>query len=203
MAQTRKKKILQQVQRQRRQRTMITFTIVAVLIVIIVAAIFFLPRTPPNPVQLPTYLDKCVTSELPGYHSHPNITIIIGGVIHPIPANLGIQASCLKPIHTHDTTGTIHIEPDENRTFTLNDFFLVWGNWASDRTFAIFNSTQIFDHKTGNGHQLNMTVNGSPDTSFQNHQFPHNAASTSTLCVYGPPQGYPPCVPDNIMITYS
>ncbi len=196
MAQSRKKKVVQQVERQRRQRTVVTLTVVAVFIAIIVVAVLLI-QSSPNPVQLPPYLDKCVTSELPGYHSHPNVTIVISGSVYPIPINLGIQGSCLKPIHTHDSTGTIHIEPDEDRTYTLGDFFLVWGNWVSNQTFATFNSTQIFDHKIGPGHQLTMRVNGNLYMGFQNHQFPHNAASTNALCVYGN------CVPDNIVIDYS
>lgn len=197
---SRKKRILEEVQKKRRQRTIITLTVTAVLVSVLVVGIYALVVNSPHPrVSLPSYLDKCVISELPGYHSHPNVTIIINGVIYPIPAGLGIQGNCLKPLHTHEEVGIIHIEPDENRTFTLSDLFLIWGNWANDATYATFNSTQIFNHKAGPGtnHQLTMTVNGTPDTSFQNHQFPHNAASSSALCVYAP------CVPDNIVITYS
>jgi len=195
---SRKKHVLEEVARKRRQRGIISILIVAVLIAVIVVAVYVLAQNQPKVrVQLPSYLDKCVNSELPGYHSHPNLTIILSGSHYPLPVDLGIQGSCLKPLHTHDSTGVIHIEPDENRTFTLNDFFLIWGNWANDPSFAIFNSTQIFNYKVGPGHQLTMTVNGNSDSSFQNYQFPLHAAPTSSLCVY------PPCVSDNIVITYS
>lgn len=197
---SRKQRVLEQVQRNRRRRGIIATTIVGILIVVLVVGVYALVINSPHPkVSLPSYLDKCVVLELPGYHSHPNLTIIISGYNYPIPAGLGIQGSCLKPLHVHEEPGVIHIEPDENRTFTLSDFFLTWGNWANNPTFATFNSTQIFSYKAGPGtnHLLSMTVNGSPDTTFQNHQFPHKAASTSTLCVYSP------CVPDNIVITYA
>lgn len=197
---SRKKKVLEEVARQRRRRGIISIAIVAVLIIVIVVGIYvFALNQPKNVVSLPPYLDKCVVSELPGYHSHPNLTIIVNGVIHPLTPNIGIAGSCLKPLHTHDSTGVIHIEPDENRTFTLGDFFLVWGNWANDASIAAFNSTQILGYKAGPGtnHHLTMTVNNKTDTSFQNHQFPFHAAPNNSECVY------PPCVPDDIVLTYS
>ena len=45
-----------------------------------------------------------------------------------MPANTGITSTCLYWLHTHDTTGVIHIEAPKaqaNHTFTLGDFFNV------------------------------------------------------------------------------
>ncbi len=157
---------------------MFTFTIVAVLIAIVVVAIVALPRST-NAVPLPGYLDKCVANVT--VHYHPQLFMNISGSPYVIPANIGITGGCNKPLHTHDTTGTIHVESDENRTYTLRDFFLIWGNTANNPTMAVFNSTQIFSYKAnnGNGHTLLMTVNNQPNNEFQNLVLPYGANPTS------------------------
>ena len=197
--QTRKQKILGDVKRKRRQRALTTLSIVIVLIAVIVVAVAFFPRTS-NLVPLPDYLSHCVYGSV--YHSHPNLTIIINGVAFPFPPAPGtFDSGCPQPIHTHDATGVLHIETDQNRDYTLGDWFLLWGHWANNPTTAIFNSTQIFDHKApvGGTHSLTMTVNGNPAANFDKHVFPHNAAPVPSgpLCVIQP------CVSDNIIITYS
>ncbi len=214
MAQTRKQKVLQQVQRQRKQRTIITFTIVAVLIVIIVAAILFLPRPAPDPVQLPPYLDHCVLGALV-YHSHPNLVITISGVGQTLPVTFetGYDGGCGRVIHTHTSDGVLHVETDQNVNYTVGDWFLIWGHWAGSTTTTILNSTQIFSNKAGlgTGHTLSMTVNGSPDSNpsdfkdgnpanFQNLWLRRDAGTAQTPCSPAPSSG---CVPFNIAITYS
>jgi hypothetical protein len=212
MAQTRKQKVLQQVQRQRRQRTIITATIVAVLIAIIVGAILFLPKPAPDPIQLPPYLDHCVTANLV-YHSHPNLAITVGGIAQTLPDTFETQydAGCSRVMHTHDSTGVIHVETDQDVNYTLGDWFLIWGHWAGSTTTAAFNSTQIFNNKVGNGHTLGMTVNGSVDTNpadfkggnpavLQNLWIPRDAVTGQNNCYPVPNTG---CIPFNIAITYT
>lgn len=215
MAQTRKQKVLQQVQQQRRQRTIITFTIVAVLIAIIVGVIIFLPHPPQNPVQLPPYLDHCVTSPNPFYHSHPHLVITISGIGQALPVTFetGYDPGCGRVMHTHDSSGIIHVETDQDVSYTLGDWFLIWGHWAGSTTTATFNSTQIFNNEAGpsTGHTLNMTVNGSVDTTpsdfkggnpadFQNLWIPRDAQTGQDGCTPAPSTG---CIPFNIVITYS
>ncbi len=198
MSQTRKQRIMGDVKRKRRQRAAITVTIVAVLIAIIVVAVATYHVTP-DLVPLPDYLSHCVAGSLL-YHSHPNLTITISGVNFPLPPAPGtFNNGCAQPIHTHDATGVIHIETDTTRDYTLGDWFLLWGHWEQNPTRAIFNSTQIFDHKVVPGHTLTMTINSASNPSFDKHIFPHNAAPTSNLCTV-PATG---CVQDDIVITYS
>ena len=195
--QTRKQKILGDVKRKRRQRALTTLAIVIVLIAVIVTAVALFPRNT-SLVPLPDYLSHCVYGSV--YHSHPNLTITINGVNFPFPPAPGtFDGGCPQPIHTHDATGVLHIETDQNRDYTLGDWFLLWGHWANNPTTAIFNSTQIFGNKApvGGPHSLTMTVNGNPNTTFDKHVFPHNAAPSTALCVTQP------CVPDDIVITYT
>jgi len=61
-------------------------------------------------------------------HIHPHIAIIVDGEEEIIPLNIGITNQCMAEVHTHDTTGTIHVEATRRgKIFTLNDFFGVWG----------------------------------------------------------------------------
>jgi hypothetical protein len=200
--QTRKQKILGDVKKKRRQRALTTLTIVVALIAIIVVAVFLLPRPPPNPVQLPQYLSGCVNVGY-FYHSHPNLTVIINGVGVSLPVTY--TGSCPQPIHTHDSTGVLHLEPGDDRDYHLSDWFLLWGYHNSNINYTIFNQNQIFTNKVDSTHRITMTVNGSPDTTFENHTFPRNAAPTGGvggqgLCSVATGQ---PCVQDNIVITYG
>jgi len=199
--QTRKQKILGDVKRKRRQRAITSISIAVILIAIITAAVIFL-RPPPSAVPLPDYLSHCVLGQL--YHSHPNLTITINGANVPFPFNT-FDASCQQPIHTHNEPGILHIETDQNRDYTLSDWFLLWGHYLNNANYAIFNSNQIFTNKVDATHHITMTINGVNDASFQNHVFPRNAAPTggtggSGLCLA--PAGQP-CVMDNIVITYG
>lgn len=194
--QTRKQKILGDVKRKRRQRGIISITLALALIAIIVVALIFL-RGPPNPVVLPDYLAHCVNGSL-FYHSHPNLTVTINGANFPVPANTFNQ-SCSQPIHTHaGEPGVLHIETDQDRDYTVGDWFMLWGYYVGNTTYTTFTSSQIFNYKVDSTHHLNMTVNGIPDTTFQNYKFPRNAGTSSDCAA---PSGN--CVQDNLKITYG
>jgi len=166
--QQRKKRVLEEVQRQRRrQRTVTLMLIGGVLVAIIVGGVYFL--THQSASNLPLYLAECVNGSL-AYHSHAHLSITINGIDQLVPGQIGINGACLHPLHTHSTDGVMHVEPDQNRTFTLGDFFLVWGQ--------PFNSTQLLKEKYTTG--LSMTVNGGPpDSSLWNYVIPKNAQYTA------------------------
>jgi hypothetical protein len=193
--QTRKQKILGDVKRKRRQRAITSITIAVVLIAIIVAAVIFL-RPAPNAVPLPDYLSHCVTGQL--YHSHPSVTITINGVGVTIPVT--IDPGCAQPIHTHTTDGVLHIETDQDRDYSLGDWFLLWGHFENSATRAILNSTQIFGFRTDATHHLTMTVNGQNYTQKpQDYVFLRNAQTGTNTCSPTPPS----CVPDSIVLAYG
>lgn len=61
-------------------------------------------------------------------HIHPELGINVDGERQVVQANIGISYDCMAEIHTHDTTGKIHAEAFKpGRTFTLQQFFDVWG----------------------------------------------------------------------------
>jgi len=62
-------------------------------------------------------------------HEHANVQVFINGQQEPVPANIGINESAgtIQSIHTHDDSGVVHLESSKARTFTLGEFFGVWG----------------------------------------------------------------------------
>jgi hypothetical protein len=60
-------------------------------------------------------------------HIHPLLTINIDGQNVPIPAGIGIGPDGNLPIHTHDSSGIIHVESTKKLPFRLQDFFTIWG----------------------------------------------------------------------------
>jgi hypothetical protein len=61
-------------------------------------------------------------------HYHPHLAITVDGTPEEVPANVGISEDCMSELHTHDTSGEIHIETAvRGKTFTLLDYFDVRG----------------------------------------------------------------------------
>ena len=61
-------------------------------------------------------------------HIHPVVSITVDGEAEIIPGNVGIDGFCMREIHTHDATGTLHIETAKpGVVYGLLDFFTVWG----------------------------------------------------------------------------
>jgi hypothetical protein len=62
-------------------------------------------------------------------HIHQHLDLYVRGKHEPIPALIGInvQQRYLSPIHTHDFSGVIHVESPTKRTFTLGQFWDVYG----------------------------------------------------------------------------
>lgn len=102
---------------------------------------------------------ECVTHGQLGMHIHPQLSILVNGGHLAIPANIGITADCMRPVHTHDASSQLHVEWTSKRDFTLGDFFRVWGK--------TFNRNQIFDYKANDTHAVTLTVNGVPSQEFE------------------------------------
>lgn len=100
----------------------------------------------------------CLPTEQLAMHIHPVLTIMINGQKQEVPAQIGIEGSCFHFLHTHDNTGTIHVESPVQTDFHLSDFFAVWGK--------TFSQDQILDSKADDTHKIVMTVNGQPSTEY-------------------------------------
>lgn len=131
-------------------------TIITVLL--LVGAIFLLSKG--EDTNVPE--DQIISRK--GIHWHPRLTILIKGEKQEIPADFGVGTVHL-PIHTHDTTGTLHMEmqglitKDETK---LSKWFQLWGKQ--------FNSNKLFDKINGPDGTVKMTVNGQENKEFENYQ---------------------------------
>jgi hypothetical protein len=102
----------------------------------------------------------CTTDMATQFHIHPELHIVIDGVPVIVPADIGITDTCMHPLHTHDDTGTLHVESPVQKDFTLGDFFFVWDQ--------PFDSMHILDKVATKPSQITMTVNGVPVDTFEN-----------------------------------
>jgi hypothetical protein len=84
----------------------------------------------------------CQGGEQTLFHIHARLTIFVNGASEKVPYGVGIAdpqteqtksgpfvggGSCFSWLHTHAADGIIHIESPVQRTFTLGNFFDVWG----------------------------------------------------------------------------
>jgi hypothetical protein len=70
------------------------------------------------------------------FHEHAHLAIAVDGVLQAVPSSIGIAATCLYPLHTHDSSGRIHIESAAPATFTLGQLFAIWGRPLSATNVA-------------------------------------------------------------------
>ena len=89
---------------------------------------------------------QCQGAEQVLFHIHAHLTVFVDGTARQIPYGVGIAnaqasttsvgpyvaaGSCFYWLHTHAADGIIHIESPVQRTFTLGNFFDVWGQKLS------------------------------------------------------------------------
>jgi len=72
---------------------------------------------------------RCDRSEGAVFHIHQHLTILDRGTATAVPSDVGrpLLSQCLYWIHTHTPDGIIHVESPVMRTFTLGNFFDIWG----------------------------------------------------------------------------
>jgi hypothetical protein len=89
-------------------------------------------------------------------HVHQHLDLFANGRRVEVPAGIGIdpQQQFISPLHTHDTTGVMHVESPTPATFTLGQFFEVWG--------VPLSAQQIGGLRAGSGRMLRAWVNGRP-----------------------------------------
>ncbi len=119
-----------------------------VVLILIIAGFFFWPRKNVAPIAV---VVPCLDPNIPTLkqHIHPHLQIIVEGQNEVIPANIGLSSDCEKSVHTHDTSGIIHVEAQDNRQYTLGDFFTVWFASGGKKINRF-------------GYKIEITVDGNP-----------------------------------------
>lgn len=150
---------------------------------------------------------SCVpASATPTIHIHPWLRIVINGKNVTIPQSTGITAACLQPMHTHDSSGLIHIEISTNSNYTLENFFQIW---AATYAYAIvngarepivFNNTDILGFKVNSSSDsLKLLVDGNspPAGDFvgSSTQYGNLVLNVLQYCSSSQPAYSTPCYP--------
>ncbi len=187
MAQTRKKKVLEEVRKQRQRRRAVTITIIAVVLIAVIAGgVYAFLRSSGNANA--NFPFPCLPQEQLFLHIHPWLRIVINNgpsnISVTIPAGVGIldpQAtngivyggSCFEPLHIHDTSGIIHVEsPSISTQYTLDNFFQIWKvtyntvNVNGVNQPVAFNSTDILGYRMDQTHRVWLIVDGNNSTDY-------------------------------------
>ena len=120
---------------------------------------------------------QCLSNEQLVFHIHAHLTVFDRGQARTIPYGIGIQAprplgtpagifvgggACFFYLHTHSADGIIHIESPVTRTYTLGNFFDVWGQpLGSNRVGpAVGHVTALYNGRlfVGNPRQIPLTA---------------------------------------------
>ncbi|MEU4995326.1 hypothetical protein [Streptomyces sp. NPDC021622] len=74
---------------------------------------------------------EMLDAEAMDMHIHTMLRVYSDGHPVTVPADLGIDRSGPKPryspLHTHDTSGTLHVESERWQDFTLGQLLIEWG----------------------------------------------------------------------------
>jgi hypothetical protein len=122
---------------------------------------------------------ECHSMELTNYHVHSHLDIIVDGQKKDLPSQIGIVSSprCFFWLHTHDSSGIIHVEAPQKRTFTLGQFMDIWDQTHNSTSKALFDSLA--------GKPIKAYVNG---TEFQgNYRNIELGSRVPIVLVYGTP----------------
>lgn len=107
-------------------------------------------------------------------HDHVLMSILVNSRQAVIPEGIGMQPtlwhdhsfdrygpSGISPMHTHDTSGTIHIESTAPREYTVGEFLSVMGLDSETVTRMTVNGNEVddfLDHEMKNGERIQLEI---------------------------------------------
>jgi hypothetical protein len=173
LARRQREEVRKLIARKRRARRLLTLSIISVSVA---ATVLFITR--PKETAPTSALPGLLTTEAPWdanaaqsaarasaiglpaegstLHIHSNLQIFVHGQAEKVPVNIGISGTTGQSLHTHDTTGAIHMESSVARTFRLGEFFDVWGVRLTPSCLGAYCN--------GGGNTLQVFVNGQEQT---------------------------------------
>ena len=125
--------------------------VAATIVAIYVASTY----KPPPPPHRPIAGIPCEKTAPTGSQTHAELQIYYQGTPVTVPANVGVKQGCLYWLHTNDDSGVIAVDlpkSDAHRTYTLGDFFKIWGQPLSRH--------QVATLKPGKGQSVEVWVQG-------------------------------------------
>ena len=100
------------------------------------------PKAPNALLADPVDGVRCRKPVTPKYHVHAHLAIYVDGALRAVPGGIGqvdprskerrsgrfwYGPTCYYELHTHAQDGVVHVEAGAPTTFTLGQFFAVWG----------------------------------------------------------------------------
>jgi len=132
-------------------------------------------------------------------HADQQLDIFIHGKAVPVPAAIGIgpgfdnvkstnsPQDFISILHTHDTSGTAHVEAPDSRVYTLGLFFDVWGVYFTDSCIGgLCNQGQD---------RLRVYSDGTLVADPVNLGFSHTPRSQTVVVTYGTESELPNPIP--------
>jgi len=88
-------------------------------------------------------------------HVHTHLSITVDGEPVTVPGDVGHDSATkfAAPIHTHDTSGIVHVESPRRETFVLGQLFTEWG--------VHLDQSSVGGLGGGDGRSLTVFVDGS------------------------------------------
>jgi len=141
--------------RRRRRRTLTIIVPIAIVIVATMVGMFYMSGSKLHSSQMVL-------------HNHVQLDVALNGISMPVPAHIGMSQAGedsllygdhsldqygmqgMSPLHTHDDKGTIHVESNTVRDFTLGEFLNIWRGIDT------------------NGKTVNALLDGKPVTDYRN-----------------------------------
>jgi hypothetical protein len=135
-------------QRAQRRRAQVLFgaaglvavAVIAVVVIVVAGGHKPAKALPVRPMAQGATVDgvSCQPTEQVVYHIHQHLAIFVNSTRQTVPAGIGIPGGapvqgfvaggrCLYWLHTHDTSGIIHVESPTQKNYTLGQFFDIWG----------------------------------------------------------------------------
>ncbi len=135
------------------------------------------------PTGQPVHGIRCERMEGTAMHIHQHLAIFDHGKPVPIPEDVGrpLFAGCFYWLHTHTPNGIIHVESPVVRSFSLADFFAIWGQPLS--------RTDVAGAKLRPGDKMTIWIDGRRYTG-DPRSIPLTEHEDITIDV-GPPAGKP------------
>jgi hypothetical protein len=91
-------------------------------------------------------------------YTYSHLSIYQNGQLLALPANIGTvaptmtaQTGCVYPVHTVDSSGKIRMDASTNASYTLGQFFAIWGEPLSSANIAGLTDTPITAYVTSGG----------------------------------------------------
>ncbi|HEV8404699.1 MAG TPA: hypothetical protein VGQ13_02215 [Nitrososphaera sp.] len=152
----------------------IGFMAAGIASIVFIFIFIYQPLTNETEVQDTRFNLKEIHSVPLARHDHVSLVLLVNGQQVVIPEGIGTKpelwhdhsldqygSSGISPMHTHDTSGTIHIESATSREYTVGEFLKMAGISAGNITGATVDGNELVDvqnHAMKNGEKIQLEV---------------------------------------------